>query len=115
MAFIVRQGRQLGLALQAQSLGAARRDSAYAVWLYNSPSQARFLGFIQNAQAKNGRLESVSALERGAEGFREILLTRETREDPQRPGTILLRGPLQPVTDRGQGTGTGTTATTPGG
>ena len=110
VAFVVRQGGQLGLAVQAQGLAASSRESAYGVWLYNSPSNARFLGFIQTPVAADGNLQSVSALEQDTEGFRELLLTRESQENPQRPSNIVLRGEIAEPSP-----GAGGTATTPQG
>lgn len=93
-ALVVRQGGTLGLALNARGLQASTENAAYGVWLYNSPSDARFLGFPQVAVGEDGQLQSVSQLEQPIEGFDELLLTRETQENPQRPGDIVLRGPI---------------------
>ncbi|MBA3327854.1 MAG: hypothetical protein H0T43_06090, partial [Solirubrobacterales bacterium] len=114
VAFVVRQGGQLGLAIQAQGLARSREGSAYGVWLSNSPGNSRFLGFIQTPVGENGTLQSVSALEQGTDGFRELLLTRESQENPERPGNVVLRGQIAAPSPEAGGAG-GATPAPPGG
>lgn len=107
---------QFRLALQATDLPpSSTRGSAYGVWLYTSPSQSQFLGFPDTVVGADGRLETVSDLSPDTPTYREVLLTRETAEQPERPGTIILRGRLitaAPAT--GSATGTTTTPNTGG-
>jgi hypothetical protein len=114
VAFVVRQSGRVGLGLQAQGLAPSTQRSAYALWLYNSPSNARFLGFVPTPVGQDGSLQNLSALEQGIDGFRELLLTRETRENPPRPGTIIMRGRFAAPSAEAQGALSGT-ATAPGG
>lgn len=86
---LVSQG---GLALQAQGL---QKSNRYAVWLYTSADQALFQGFARyDTQSKRvfGALESLPA---EAKGFKELIVTRETVNEPSKPGTIVLRGALK--------------------
>ena len=114
VAQIARQGGRRAVALVGQGLPAARQNPPrfYAIWLYTSPTQAQFLGFPDPQPGRNGRIETGFALPENAGDFRELIVTRETRQRPQRPGTIVLRGELagRPV---GDGAGGGGTATTP--
>jgi hypothetical protein len=103
---------QYRLALQAEGLPpSSARGSAYGVWLYTSKSQKQFLGYPNTRVGADGKLKTVSDLAPDTPTYREVLLTRETRDAPKTPGTIILRGRL--VTAAAQGQGTGATATTP--
>lgn len=92
IALVVRQGGETGLYVQAEGLKPTSDDVAYAVWLRGDSTQ--FLGFIQTPVSKEGVLQSISALEVSIDGYDELLLTRETRENPDQPGTIALKGKL---------------------
>lgn len=107
---------QFRLALQATGLPpSSTRGSAYGVWLYSSPSQSQFLGFPDTVVGADGKLETVSDLSPDTPTYREVLLTRETAEAPERPGTIILRGRLVTAAPpSGAGTGTATTPDTGG-
>ncbi len=102
---------QYRLALQATGLPpSSTRGSAYGVWLYTSRTESEFLGFPATVVGADGKLETVSDLTPDTPTPREILLTRETAENPKQPGTIILRGRMITAA---AGTGGGT-ATTPG-
>lgn len=103
---------QFRLALQATGLPpSSTRGSAYGVWLYTSPSQSQFLGFPDTVVGADGRLETVSDLSPETPTYRDVLLTRETAEQPERPGTIILRGRLVTAAPPAGNTTTGTTTT----
>jgi hypothetical protein len=93
VANVLAQGGQRALALQAQGLAASTRSAFYAVWLYNSASDAQRLGFAPPV-GKDGRLQAVSGLPDGASRFHQLIVTRESQRQPRRPGRILLRGKL---------------------
>jgi hypothetical protein len=96
VAQIVRQGDQRAVALVAQGLPAANARRFYAIWLYTSPSNAQFLGFPNpQPEGKEGRMETGFGLPENASNYRELIVTRETVEEPKRPGTIVLRGRLE--------------------
>ena len=89
------ESNQFRLALQATGLPpSSTRGSAYGVWLYTSPRESQFLGFPDTVVGRDGKLETVSDLSPDTPNHREVLLTRETAEEPKRPGTIILRGRL---------------------
>jgi hypothetical protein len=95
VAQIARQGDQRAVALVAQGLERANENRFYAIWLYTSPSRAKFLGFPNPQPTSNGRMETGFALPGDANRYQELVVTRETQEQPKRPGTIVLRGRLQ--------------------
>lgn len=89
--FVLRQDGQRAYAIQAQGLGVA--SPRYVVWLYNSPSDVNFLGFAPPVES-NGRLTAITPVPDNASKFKEIVISRERSDRPQRPSTIVLRGPL---------------------
>jgi hypothetical protein len=95
VAQIARQGDQRAVALVAQGLQQANQNRFYAIWLYSSPSKAKFLGFPNPQPTSNGRMETGFALPGDANQFTDLVVTRETQEEPKRPGTIVLRGRLE--------------------
>lgn len=90
--FVLRQDGQRAYAIQAQGLGVA--SPRYVVWLFNSPSDVEFLGFAPPVES-NGRLTAITPVPENAAKFKEILVSREKTDRPQRPTTIVLRGPLR--------------------
>ena len=94
VAQIARQGDQRAVALVAQGLPAANNNRFYAIWLYTSPSKAKFLGFPNPQPERNGRMETGFALPNDAGEYSDLIVTRETVEQPKQPGTIVLRGAL---------------------
>jgi hypothetical protein len=95
-AQVARQGNQRAVALLAQGLQPANENRFYAIWLYTSPTQARRLGFPnpQPSAENQGRIETSFALPGNAREFRELIVTQESSEAPERPGRIVLRGRL---------------------
>lgn len=94
IAQVLRQQGQRALAIVGQDIKANSRD-AYAVWLYNSRSDAQLLGFIPQEVGSDGRLSGIAPLPDTAERFRQLIVTRETIQQPRSPGAILLRGRLR--------------------
>ena len=89
------QGR-FGVAIAAQGLAANTKHppNAYAVWLYNSPSDSRILGFVNPAVGSNGQLKTAGGLPTNASHYQKLLVTLETKSNPKTPGTIVLQGAL---------------------
>ncbi|HEV2060568.1 MAG TPA: hypothetical protein VGR11_14525, partial [Solirubrobacteraceae bacterium] len=105
---------QFRLAFQATGLPpSSTRGSAYGVWLYSSASENQFLGFPDAVVGADGKLETVSDLSPDTPTYNEVLLTRETAEEPKQPGKIILRGRLVTAAPA-PGGGTGTTPNTGG-
>ncbi len=63
----------------------------YAAWLYNTPTDAYFLGGGTSVSSK-GTLKAAQALPSNAAHFATIILTEEHEERPKQPGPIVLSG-----------------------
>jgi hypothetical protein len=70
------------------------KSGGYGIWLYSGPGKAQWLGFFAS-QDQQGRLLARGQLKTPVTGFREILVTREAKGNPARPGPIFLRGPIR--------------------
>jgi hypothetical protein len=70
------------------------KSGGYGIWLYSGPGKAQWLGFFAS-QDQQGRLLARGQLKTPVAGFREVLVTREAKGNPARPGAVFLRGPLQ--------------------
>ena len=66
----------------------------YAAWLYNTPTDAYFLGGGTTVSAK-GTLKAAQALPANAAHYATIILTEEHEERPKQPGPIVLSGPFK--------------------
>jgi hypothetical protein len=91
---IVNQNGERALAIVGQDLPPSSERAAYAVWLYNSPSQARRLGFPPPV-GEDGRLSGLATLPENAGDFREVVISRDSDAEQDRPGRIVLRGELE--------------------
>jgi hypothetical protein len=97
IAEVLRQGTKTAVAIVGQGLPANTKHDAYAVWLYNSQSDAFRLGFVNPGVSKNGRLETAGGLPTNAGRYKQILVTLETTANPRAPGQIVLEGALTGV------------------
>ena len=92
---VVRAGGSVGIVLRAQGMPPNTAHNAYAVWLYNSPSSYRFVGFVQYLVGKNGLIDTEGRLKPGAAAYHHLLITLETRQHPSSPGEVVLSGPFR--------------------
>jgi hypothetical protein len=99
IADVLKEGTTNGIAIVAQNVtpNTTKPPNAYAVWLYNSTSDAHILGFVNPGVGKNGRLSTAGALPANAAHFHELIVTLETKANPTAPGTIVLQGTLSGV------------------
>jgi Sigma-70, region 4 len=99
IADVLKEGTTNGIAIVAQNVtpNTTKPPNAYAVWLYNSATDAHILGFVNPGVAKNGRLSTAGALPANASHYHEIIVTLETKANPTAPGTIVLQGTLSGV------------------
>jgi hypothetical protein len=99
IAEVLQIQKQIGVAIAAQGLKANTKSppDAYAVWLYNSPSDSKILGFVNPAVGKNGQLKTAGGLPTNASHYQKLLVTLETKSNPKIPGTIVLEGTLTGV------------------
>jgi hypothetical protein len=92
IAEILKKRTTTAIAVVGQGLRANTKHNAYAVWLYNSPTDALRLGFVNPGIGRNGRLATAGALPANAAHYKELVVTIETQPDPRRPGPIVLEG-----------------------
>jgi hypothetical protein len=72
---------------------ASRPHSAYAVWLYNSPTDSKLLGFI-NPGPRGGQLTTAGVLPSNAAHYHRLLIASQDSPKPKQPGLIVLAGPF---------------------
>jgi hypothetical protein len=99
IAEVLRQQGKTGIAIVAQGLtpNSKKPANAYAVWLYNSPTDSKILGFVNPGVSSNGRLQTAGGLPTNANHFQKLLVTLETQSNPKSPGTVVLEGALSGV------------------
>ncbi len=96
IAEVLRQGTAEGIALVAQNVTPNTKTppTAYAVWLYNSPTDAHILGFVNPGVTATGKLSTAGGLPTNAGHYKQLVVTLETKASPTTPGTIILQGTL---------------------
>jgi hypothetical protein len=99
IAEVLNEGSTDGVAIVAQNVppNATKPPNAYAVWLYNSPRDAKILGFVNPGVGKTGRLSTAGGLPTNASHYKHLIVTVETTASPKIPGTIILQGDLTKV------------------
>ncbi len=105
VAQVVRVGGVVGIVIDAQGVPQNSAHNAYGIWLYNSATSNKFLGFDRNLVGKNGKLAIEGTLPAHAArrctspgrctGFSELLITLETQQHPTTPGEVVLSGPFR--------------------
>lgn len=96
IAEILSEGTTNGVAIVAQNVppNTTKPPNAYAVWLYNSPTDASILGFVNPGVTKTGRLSTAGPLPSNAAHFKQLIVTLETSAKPKTPGQIVLEGTI---------------------
>jgi len=96
IAEVLNEGSIDGVAVVAQNVPAntTKPPNAYAVWLYNSPKDAKILGFVNPGVGKSGRLSTAGRLPSNASHYKQLIVTVETTASPKQPGAIILQGAL---------------------
>jgi hypothetical protein len=94
IAQVIRVDGVVGVALDAQGLPPNTAHNAYAVWLYNSSSSFKFVGFVQSLVGKSGKVATEGKLPAGASAYHRLLITLETNQNPSAPGEVVLSGPF---------------------
>ncbi len=99
IAEVLKEGATDGIAIVAQHVvpNTTKPPNAYAVWLYNSPTDSHLLGFVNPGVGTNGRLSTAGGLPSNASHYKELIVTVETQANPKTPGTIILQGALTGV------------------
>ncbi len=100
VALVLREGSLKGLGIEAEHVPptSTKPRTAYAVWLYNSPSDAKLLGYFSKGVNKKGALGSTAALPANAAHYKYLIITVETGDKPSKtPGAVLLKGNLSDI------------------
>jgi anti-sigma-K factor RskA len=94
IADVLQEGSAREVAIVGQSVPANTKHNSYEVWLYNSPSDAVSLGFVDPGVSAGGRLSAAGPLPADASRYRKLIVTTETVAHPKAPGPILLAGTI---------------------
>lgn len=94
IAQVIKEGTTLGVLIVAQNVPANTTKNAYAVWLYNSRSDSKLVGFVNKRVGSNGKLETEGPLPSNSSHYKHMLVTLETQQKPAAPGPVVLEGPL---------------------
>jgi outer membrane biosynthesis protein TonB len=99
IAEVLRQGTTNGIAIVAQNVppNTTHPPNADAVWLYNSPTDAKILGFVNPGVPKSGKLSTAGGLPTNASHYKQLIVTVESSANPKAPGTVILQGTLTGV------------------
>jgi hypothetical protein len=90
VAYVLSEGSRRAFYVAAQGLPPSN-GFFYAVWLYNSPSDAEPLGRASSVSS-NGRMEGGNPLPSNAGNYAKFIVTRETSSHPKEPGPTVLSG-----------------------
>jgi hypothetical protein len=91
IADVLKEGGQRELAIVAQGLPPNTAKNSYEVWLYNSPTDAKSIGFGP-VVGSNGKLAAAGPLPTNASHFKQLIVTVETTTSPKTPGPIVMQG-----------------------
>jgi hypothetical protein len=100
IALVLRQGSLKGLGIEAEHVPptTTKPRTTYAVWLYNSPSDATLLGYFSKGVNKQGELGSTAELPANAAHYKYLIITLQTGDTASKtPGEVLLKGNLSAV------------------
>ncbi|MDQ6817446.1 MAG: hypothetical protein M3018_08580 [Actinomycetota bacterium] len=92
-AAVVVQGTRTVIDLAASGL-APNKHNAYAVWLFNSPTDEYRVGYYTPGVGRDGRLLTQGLLPTNAARYKQLLLALEPVPAPNRPTKIVLQGAL---------------------
>ncbi len=90
VAYVLSDGSRHAFYVSAQGLPPST-GFFYAVWLYNSPSNAEPLGRASSVSS-NGRMQGGNPLPNNAGNYAKFIITRETSSHPSQPGPTVLSG-----------------------
>ncbi|HXC45938.1 MAG TPA: anti-sigma factor, partial [Solirubrobacteraceae bacterium] len=90
VAYVLSEGSRRAFYITAQGL-APSNGFFYAVWLYNSPSNAKPLGRASSV-GSNGQMQGGNPLPSDAGDYAKFIVTRETSTHPKEPGPTVLSG-----------------------
>jgi hypothetical protein len=89
IAEVLAEGSQHAIYVAAEHLPPTH-GFVYVLWLYNSSSSAQAIG--KTTVNSTGRMQAGALLPANAGDYHQLLLTRETSEQPNQPDHIVLQG-----------------------
>ncbi|HEY2536705.1 MAG TPA: sigma factor-like helix-turn-helix DNA-binding protein [Solirubrobacteraceae bacterium] len=89
IAEVLSEGSQHAIYVAAEHLPPTH-GFVYVLWLYNSPSNAQAIG--KTTVNSTGRMQAGALLPANASNYRQLLLTRESAEQPSQPTHTVLAG-----------------------
>jgi hypothetical protein len=94
IADIIPQGSANEVAIVAQHItpNTKKPPNAYEVWLYNSPTDAVSLGFVNPGVGAKGKLVAAGKWPSDALHYKYLIVTVETTDAPKQPGPTVLQG-----------------------
>jgi hypothetical protein len=95
VVLVERVGGVTGMVIDAQGIPGNTKHNAYAVWLYNSATSFKFVGFVQYLVGKAHTINTEGKLPAGATRYHRLLITLETQAHPSTPGEVVLSGPFR--------------------
>jgi hypothetical protein len=90
LMWIVQENNKYGYLFAAEHLPPSH-GFFYALWLYNSPSNAQALNRVPTV-GSSGQVQGAQVLPTNAANYHHVILTRETSGNPARPGPVVLKG-----------------------
>jgi hypothetical protein len=97
VAEVLKAGSNEAVAIVATHVAPNKTHDAYAVWVYNSGSDASRLGFVSPGVGSTGKLQTEGPLPANASHYHHLIITLETSPNPKTPGQIVLEGDLTGV------------------
>jgi anti-sigma factor RsiW len=94
-AEVLKEGNTVGVVIIATGMPANSKTNAYAVWLANSSTDSKLVGFVNQRVGSDGKLETEGPLPANASHYKQMLVTLETQGKPKAPGPIVLEGSLK--------------------
>jgi hypothetical protein len=99
-ALVLAQGSLKGLGIEAVHVppNTTRPRTDYAVWLYNSSTDAKRLGYVNPPVSKNGKLDASARLPANVSHYKLLIVTLQTGgQASSKPGPVVLEGKLSDV------------------
>jgi hypothetical protein len=102
VAVVLAQGSLKGVGIEAVHVPAntTKPRTDYAVWLYNSPTDAKRLGYVNPPVSENGKLDASAQLPANAGHYKLLIITLQTQVGKRvssKPGPVVLEGKLSDV------------------
>ena len=92
--------KELGIEAVHVPPNTTKPRTAYAVWLYNSATDAKRLGYVNPPVSRTGKLDASARLPANASHYKLLIITLQTQTGghvSSKPGPVVLEGKLSDV------------------